>query len=294
MRGKLIPGLFAVGSLIVVVFAPAKASGQEEDTSAAVNAANDPLANMIAINFQTYYAPDLAGVDGSSNAFLLRAITPFWRIIPRFTLPVVTAPTGDPAEPSQSGLGDFNAFAAVEILKEPFQLGIGPLYVAPTATSDLLGADKHQLGGALVAIVTRGVSLMGMLVTYQHSVAGDGPQDVSLLNVQPFANFQIGAGFYLRTTGVWAFDFENDTYNVPLGVGVGKVVVLERVVLNLFIEPQYTVLHEGVGQPLFQIFSGINFQFVTGGGGAAEPPPPSTPSPPRATLMGNGARPHGL
>ena len=47
---------------------------------------------------------------------------------------------------------------------------------------------------------------------------------------------------------------------VPIGVGAGKVVVLGKFVVNMFLEPQYTFLHWGVGQPELQIFSGINVQ----------------------------------
>jgi hypothetical protein len=31
--------------------------------------------------------------------------------------------------------------------------------------------------------------------------------------------------------------------------------------VNVFVEPQFTVLSHGPGQPLFQVFSGVNFQF---------------------------------
>ena len=33
-----------------------------------------------------------------------------------------------------------------------------------------------------------------------------------------------------------------------------------NVVYNIFIEPQFTILHEGTGQPKFQLFAGMNFQ----------------------------------
>ncbi len=39
-------------------------------------------------------------------------------------------------------------------------------------------------------------------------------------------------------------------------IGVG------RTVFNIFIEPQFTILHEGVGQPAFQLYTALNMQFV--------------------------------
>lgn len=31
---------------------------------------------------------------------------------------------------------------------------------------------------------------------------------------------------------------------------------------NVFVEPQFTALHKGVGQPEFQVFAGLNMQFL--------------------------------
>ena len=73
---------------------------------------------------------------------------------------------------------------------------------------------------------------------------------------------QLGKGTYLRSAPIWLFDLENDTYNIPFGVGVGKILKVDRTVFNMFIEPQWTVLHDGVGQPEFTVFAGINLQFL--------------------------------
>lgn len=41
-----------------------------------------------------------------------------------------------------------------------------------------------------------------------------------------------------------------------VGTGVGKAWKMG----NLFAEPQWTVLHQGEGQPKFQVFMGLNLQ----------------------------------
>ena len=66
----------------------------------------------------------------------------------------------------------------------------------------------------------------------------------------------------MRGSAVAVFDIENDTYNVPVGLGIGKVVPTRKAVFNLFVEPQYTILSRGAGQPELQIFIGVNTQFV--------------------------------
>lgn len=58
------------------------------------------------------------------------------------------------------------------------------------------------------------------------------------------------------------YNIENDDYSIPLGVGIGQVIKRKKVVYNLFIEPQFSVLDEGPGQPEWQIFCGFNMKFL--------------------------------
>jgi hypothetical protein len=42
----------------------------------------------------------------------------------------------------------------------------------------------------------------------------------------------------VRGSAVAVFDVENDKYNVPVSLGIGKVVPTKKAVFNLFVEPQ--------------------------------------------------------
>jgi len=133
----------------------------------------------------------------------------------------------------------------------------------PTATDDALGTDQWSLGAAFILFDARDKILQwGGLVTYQHKVGGSGRvDDVNFLALQPFGFVQLGQGYYFRAAPIWAFNLETGDYHVPAGVGIGKVVKLENVVLNFFIEPQFTILDDGPGQPEVQIYSALNMQF---------------------------------
>jgi len=48
---------------------------------------------------------------------------------------------------------------------------------------------------------------------------------------------------------------------IPLGIGFGKVFKTGNAIVNAFIEPQFTVYHDGIGLPSFQLFSGLQFLF---------------------------------
>ena len=71
-----------------------------------------------------------------------------------------------------------------------------------------------------------------------------------------------------------AFDLENDSYNVPVGLGIGKVVPAGGAVFNIFVEPQYTILDRGAGQPELQMFVGVQHavrEEVAAGAGGNRP-----------------------
>lgn len=142
--------------------------------------------------------------------------------------------------------------------------GIGPQLTAPTATKDALGSQKWSAGIANVLFnATSRVVQYGYLLTWQHSFAGEDQRaTVNVAAFQPFVMFQLGGGTYLRSASIWVFDLENNTRSIPLGLGIGQVLKRDKTVYNLFIEPQFSIADKGAGQPSWQIFTGLNMQFL--------------------------------
>lgn len=258
---------FRAGALFALMLGWSSAAFAQEHE--AVNAANNPLTPKVTINFHDYYVPELTDLpDRYANQFLFRGLIPLDLLgapqLLRFTLPVATAP--DFPTGYETGLGDLTLMDLFVFPGKEVSFAAGPILVLPTATDDLLGAGKWQAGAAGVVIAPQKWGLLGGLVTYQASFAGDDDRkDVSLATVQPIVNFNLKDGFYLRSSAIWNFDLESGNYSVPVGFGIGKVVeVSEKVTMNAFIEPQYTVFSHGAGQPEWQIFAGVNFQFALG------------------------------
>lgn len=184
-------------ALIAAAAISTDASAQEHD---AINEANNPLTPKITINLHNYFVPELEGLDDRyANQFLLRGLIPsdFFGAAQlfRFTLPVATAP--EFPDGYTTGLGDLtlmDMFVLPKVGETTF--AAGPLLVLPTASDDLLGAGKWQAGAAGVVISPQSWGLLGGLVTYQASFAGDEDrEDVSLLTVQPIVNFNLSNGF---------------------------------------------------------------------------------------------------
>jgi len=126
------------------------------------------------------------------NTFWIRGAVPIGRTLTRASLPLATRPTGGPD--SQSGIGDFNIFTAYLFIANPTtSVGVGPLVVAPTASDDVLGQGKWQLGAAAVAFKATPTVQYGGLLTWQASIAGDPDREsTSLMAAQPFATLQLG------------------------------------------------------------------------------------------------------
>jgi hypothetical protein len=253
----------ATVATIAALFMTLPATAQEP-TAEELAKANNPLANMKAFNVQNYFIPSLTGApDATANTFWFRYAQPIGRMLIRVSLPLPTVPVPDQAD-SVSGVGDFNIFAAYSVIQKPSTtFGIGPLLAAPTATDDALGTDKWQGGVAAVVFNAPNPTVQyGGLLTWQASFAGDDERDdTNVVVAQPFLFFQLGGGTYLRTAPIWVFNIEQDTYHIPFGFGIGKVVKAGSTVYNVFIEPQFTILHKGVGQPQFQLYMALNMQF---------------------------------
>ena len=245
-----------------------QAYAQQSSSGSDAAQANNPLANFKALNFQNYYIPELTSPDKSANQFWIRYAQPVslgeTKWIFRASLPVNSYPVS-PNWDTKTGIGDFNAFAAylIDVGDPAISFGIGPQLTAPTASDDQLGSEKWSAGFANVLFNAKSPKFQyGYLLTWQASFAGDdNATDVNTGAFQPFAFYQLGKGTYLRSAPIWVYNFENDTYSVPLGLGIGQVIPKGKTVYNVFIEPQVSLADEGAGWPEWQIFVGLNMQF---------------------------------
>lgn len=240
-------------------------AGEGAPSGDTLNDANNPLADIVTASIHNYYAPRLTEVpDATSNTLWLRTVAPIGRFLPRLSVPfkTVNGPTG-----SVSGVGDLSIFGSIVVTPDDSKVmfGVGPLYVAPTATDPTLGSDTHQLGLAALMVWAEGPLLFGWLLTEQSSVTDrDSAGATDLLAFQYFAMFQMGAGFYIRSAPIMLVELGDGDYNIPFSLGIGKVLIIRQTVLNAFIEPTFTVASNWAGTPAFQVFAGLNFQFLTG------------------------------
>jgi hypothetical protein len=192
------------------------------------NKSNNPLNLAASLNIQKYYTPSVFGASAHTNDFLIRPTVPVGpgSLIPvpqifRATVPISTRP--DPSGGYNTGLGDINLFDIFLLSQDTVQIGVGPLVTMPTATDPSLGTGKWQGGLAAVAVSATQARLLGALVQWQHSFAGQSDRPtVQSLTAQPFGIFNLPGGWYVRSTGIWTFDLQHGSYYIPVGLGGGK------------------------------------------------------------------------
>jgi hypothetical protein len=239
---------------------------QKELTDEEKANANNPIAKMKGFNLQYYYRPHLNLTEGGmANTLWARLVYPTGRILWRVSLPLETRHLNNSATNfSSSGIGDLDVMAAyLAVMTPKLTFGIGPAATFDTAGDDALGSGKNTLGVAAVVFVVPSPQFQtGGLVIWRASIGGDESREsTSVLAIQPFFIFQLGKGLYFRSAPVWVFDLKNNYHHVPLGLGIGKVIKIKKVVYNFFVEAQPSILVKGPGQPTLQIFMALNMQF---------------------------------
>ncbi len=256
------PRIAVLSFLALLLAAPLALQAQGSDQ----NVSNDPLTPLGAVQVQNYVQPFLNGRTGSgADQLNVRGVLPHEAFgLPQFarvTLPVVASAWGPNG--SVTGLGDITIFNLFVHTMDTLRLGIGPLVVAPTATSPALGEARWQLGGQGIVSARHEWGLTAGFFSYQQSFDGLA----QTIQLQPLLFYNLADGYYLRSSGIVSFDLAHRTTVVPVGIGLGRTLPLPNGrILNFFVEPQYSAIRNGEGVPTFQVYAGVNMQFPLGGG----------------------------
>lgn len=231
------------------------------------NQANNPVTPLPELLVQNYLMPAPQGYDGRlADEQLLRFYWPFMvsgvQNILRIYQPIDVKPLLPNGR--DAGFGDTTVFDLALKKVGKFTLGGGPLLVIPSASHDDMGDGKWQAGVAGSVVRETSWGLLATIITYSHSFSGYGSDRPStqVLGVQPLAHYNFNYGYYLRSSGIWNFDYGDHTSVIPIGFGAGKVTRLKSgIITNVYIEFQRAVHHTGTGSPIWQILTAINLQF---------------------------------
>jgi Putative MetA-pathway of phenol degradation len=214
------------------LFGPA-ASGAEvaADADALAKALSNPVAALISVPLQLNY-DDGYELGGERFTLNIQPVVPIgisehWNMISRTILPVIEQSdvvNGD----SQFGLGDTVQslfFSPKAPTKSGWIWGVGPAFMLPTATDDLLGSEKWSIGPTAVVLKqTESGWTYGALANHLWSVAGDDNRgDVNATFLQPFLSKGLGHGRTATVNFESTYDWEGEQWTVRVNFMYSKV-----------------------------------------------------------------------
>ena len=150
---------------LLAVAAPAAFAQDEEPPLSVTRLAeefSDPLTTLPQLFLQDAYTPSNYGIDASTNRVIARLIVPrlpkyslfpFVQLV-RPSLSLVTVP--EPGGGTRTEFGDMQLFDLAVIpwpgRESGLIMGVGPVFVFPTATDRVAGQGAWQVGPAFGAI----------------------------------------------------------------------------------------------------------------------------------------------
>jgi hypothetical protein len=155
-------------------------------------------------------------------------------LIARTIVPYLDIP-GAGATKRVKGIGDIQQqFFFTPAKTGAIVIGVGPMFSLPTATNDLSKTGDWATGPAIVVLKMTGPFVLGGLLTQLWTFAPDdtGPH-VNLMTFQPFVNYNLADGWASPiVTANWAAP-SDETWTVPVGLGVSKVTMIGKQRVNL-------------------------------------------------------------
>ncbi|MEZ5565852.1 MAG: hypothetical protein R3F24_10185 [Gammaproteobacteria bacterium] len=220
-----------IGILLTCAYASGASAQEAKDAEALAKALSNPVAALISVpmqlNFDTGYS-----AGGERWTLNVQPVIPIdisenWNLISRTIVPLIDQ-SDVINNGSQSGLGDIVQslfFSPKKPTAAGWILGVGPAFLLPTATDDLLGAEQWAIGPTAVALKqTETGWTYGALANYLVSVAGDDDRaDVNAMFMQPFVSKSLGGGATVVLNLESTYDFEGEQWNIPANLMYSKV-----------------------------------------------------------------------
>jgi hypothetical protein len=210
----------------------------------------DPLSELASLDFQNDFDGDLGrDQEGSRYTLTVRPILPIdvgedWLLIARTEVPVrYQHDVLGENSGSDFGLGDIlQTFYLSPKGSSGLKYGLGPAWLWPSATRDVLGREKWAVGpAAAVSVQSDGLTL-GVLTHHLWSFAGSRSRDdINQTTVQPFAAMTFPKGTTVRIEVEADYDWHDDRWTVPLIGGVSQVLKFSDQAVSLGVEGKYWV-----------------------------------------------------
>ena len=242
-RGKV---LRACTSTLAAIFimtnfgasSSALAQGEGGGQADLATQSQNPVASLISLPFEFNSSQNVGEDEKTQNTFLAKPVVPVgisenWDLVLRGIIPFIDQPDSGPID-GKTGIGDIQ-LQTYFVPKETDSLGgdnfwtwgVGPVLQFDSASDDILGTGRNAagIGGVFFSKINNWT--VGALLNNVWDVDSSNTRDdVNLMTFQPFANYNLANGWFLKTDPIITYNHEADSGNkwtVPLGAGFGRI-----------------------------------------------------------------------
>lgn len=254
---------------VLAIFVSGSALAQDEmSLEKAAQKANNPVSDAwLLVSQNDYTVLDTPEGNQWQNSTTLQPVMPVpifdgeWNLVNRIVTGVVSAPVAKDFDSPNfydqrtTGWTDTVFFSlAAPNRDDGFIWGVGPTFLLPTASEDVLGTEKWSAGpAALVARLGSGHSDPGSLDSWNIGILAqhwwdfsgeDERADVNRSDIQYFINYKAGPTQLIGMTPNIRIDWErsgSDRFAVPVGLGTIGLTRWGKLPVRWGVEAQYFV-----------------------------------------------------
>lgn len=223
MRNSIVLSLTILGSGAVM----------SQDNAELAKKLSNPVASLISVPIQMNYDERFGSPEGGRKLYVnVQPVIPVsinndWNMISRTIVPLINQDNVIPGT-SQSGLGDITQslfFSPKQPTAGGLIWGVGPVFLLPTGSDDLLSARKWGLGPTAVLLKQQGPWTYGALGNHIWSVGGDSDRaDISTTFLQPFVAYTTPTAWTFNANLESTYDWKNEQWSVPINATVSKML----------------------------------------------------------------------
>jgi len=212
----------------------------------------NPIASLTSVPVQFNDEYD-AGADGDGHRLRINVqpVVPMsigedWNLISRTIVPIIRQEDMAPGAGEQSGIGDATQslfFSPQALTAGGWTWGVGPVFLLPTASDELLGTDRWGVGPTIVALRQTATGwTYGALANHIASFAGDEHRaDINATFLQPFVARRIGPGRTVSMNVESTYDWQHDAWSAPVNLGISQILPIGKQLVSVQLGGAYYV-----------------------------------------------------